>query len=85
QSRAGKNRGPDKNSRNENKDIDIQALEQDLAGILGLKVTIRFKGRGGDLTIYYESLEQLDDVLQRLNRPIIAMKSGTGGSVFLEE
>ncbi len=31
-----------------------------------MKVSIGFRGRGGTLTIHYESLEQLDDVLHRL-------------------
>jgi len=33
---------------------------------LGVKVTIRALGKGGELTIAYASLEQLDDILSRL-------------------
>ena len=49
------------------KDADTLALERDLANVLGLKVGIKFKGEGGALTIHYNSLDQLDDVLKRLN------------------
>jgi ParB family chromosome partitioning protein len=51
----------------EGKDVDTLALERDLANLLGLKVTIRFHGEGGELTIHYGSLDQLDDVLHRLS------------------
>jgi ParB family chromosome partitioning protein len=49
------------------KDVDTLALERDLTNLLGLKVTIRFHGAGGELTIHYGSLDQLDDVLHRLS------------------
>lgn len=49
------------------KDADTAALERDLTMLLGLKVSISFAGRGGALTIQYDTLEQLDDVIQRLN------------------
>ncbi|GIK97960.1 MAG: chromosome partitioning protein ParB [Alphaproteobacteria bacterium] len=51
------------------KDADTMALERDLSALLGLKVTISFQGEGGSLTIHYRTLEQLDDVLQRLTQP----------------
>jgi ParB family chromosome partitioning protein len=50
------------------KDADTAALERDLENMLGLKVTVSFAGRGGSLTIHYRTLEQLDDVLRRLNQ-----------------
>lgn len=50
------------------KDTDTLALERDLTALLGLKVSIRFQGSGGSLTIHYRTLEQLDDVLHRLNQ-----------------
>lgn len=50
------------------KDPDTVALERDLSALLGLKVTISFQGQGGSLTIHYQTLEQLDDVLQRLSQ-----------------
>jgi ParB family chromosome partitioning protein len=55
------------------KDADTRALEHDLSRVLGLKVEIDHgkgeEGRaGGRVTIRYRSLEQLDDVIRRLNR-----------------
>ncbi|MCC7271106.1 MAG: ParB/RepB/Spo0J family partition protein [Alphaproteobacteria bacterium] len=47
-------------------DADTRALERDLEGKLGLKVTIEHGGRGGRLILHYGSLDQLDDVLRRL-------------------
>jgi ParB family chromosome partitioning protein len=50
------------------KDPDTVALERDLTALLGLRVTIEFRGQGGSLTVHYQTLEQLDDVLHRLNQ-----------------
>lgn len=50
------------------KDPDTIALERDLTALLGLRVTIEFNGQGGSLTVHYKTLEQLDDVLHRLNQ-----------------
>jgi len=49
------------------KDTDTLALERELSALLGLKVTLKPSGKAGDLSIRYESLEQLDDVVQRLS------------------
>ena len=39
--------------------------------MLGLKVEIVDKGdKGGEIRIAYKTLEQLDDVIRRLNRPV---------------
>ncbi len=51
------------------KDPDTLALERDLSTMLGLKVAISVHGTGGTLAIHYKTVEQLDDVLQRLSRP----------------
>lgn len=59
-------RQKDAPARPERKDVDTLALERDLANLLGLKVAIKFKGGGGTLTVKYNSLEQLDDILRRL-------------------
>jgi len=48
------------------KDADTLALEKSLSDLLGLKVAIDHKERGGKLEIKYRTLEQLDDVCQRL-------------------
>ena len=49
------------------KNADTRALEHDLGNLLGLRVDIRGKGAKGSITFHYESLEQLDDLLHRLN------------------
>ena len=53
------------------KDPDTIALERDLSNMLGLRVVIKFRGdgaKGGSVTINYATLDQLDDILQRLNQ-----------------
>jgi ParB family chromosome partitioning protein len=50
------------------KDPDTRQLEDDLSSLLGLKVNIEFHGQGGTLTVHYKTLDQLDDVLNRLNQ-----------------
>lgn len=49
------------------KSVDIMALENELAQLLGLSVHINAKGKGGELVIHYENLEQMDDILHRLS------------------
>ena len=49
------------------KDADTRALERDLTGKLGLKTEIKFDGKGGALTIHYQTLEQLDELVAKLN------------------
>lgn len=49
------------------KDADTRALEADLGRALGLSVEINHKGEaGGSVSIRYVTLEQLDDLCQRL-------------------
>lgn len=48
------------------KDVDTEALESDLARVLGLKVDIRQGAKGGELRIRYGDLEQLDELCRRL-------------------
>ncbi|MFN0043862.1 MAG: ParB/RepB/Spo0J family partition protein [Alphaproteobacteria bacterium] len=48
------------------KNTDVAALENQLSGVLGLKVGLKTKGTAGELTIRYQSLEQLDDLVLRL-------------------
>jgi ParB family chromosome partitioning protein len=50
------------------KDADTRAVEQTLSAMLGLTVQIERRGRGGKVTIRFQSLEQLDDVLRRLSQ-----------------
>ena len=50
-------------------DPDIAALESNLSNLLGLKVQIVDKAaKGGELRIHYRTLEQLDDIIHRLNK-----------------
>lgn len=49
------------------KDPDTLALEEELAGLLGLRVAIDSGAdQSGTMTIHFQTLEQLDDVLHRL-------------------
>jgi ParB family chromosome partitioning protein len=48
------------------RDVDTLALERELAVLLGLRVTLEPKKRGGALTLHYASLDQLDRVLSLL-------------------
>ena len=51
------------------KDADTRSLEKQLADQLGLQVEIRDRGdKGGQVTIHYRTLEQLDEVCRRLSR-----------------
>jgi ParB family chromosome partitioning protein len=51
------------------KDPNTAALEKRVSDALGLQVSVDHKGDWGTLQIYYRSLEQLEDVLRRLERP----------------
>jgi ParB family chromosome partitioning protein len=48
------------------KDADTAALEKRLSDALGLSVTIDHRGQGGVLSIRYRGLDQLDEVIRRL-------------------
>jgi ParB family transcriptional regulator, chromosome partitioning protein len=48
------------------RDADSAALERDLGRHLGLRVSLDQKRRGGALTLYYQSLDQLDRILRLL-------------------
>jgi ParB family chromosome partitioning protein len=54
------------------KDVDTVALEKEMSDMLGFKVTIDVKsdgqgGRWGNLRVDFKSLDQLDEILQRLS------------------
>jgi ParB family chromosome partitioning protein len=51
----------------EDKDADTRALERDLEQRLGFKVEIEFDGSGGEVIVHYRSLEQLDEIIGKLN------------------
>ena len=50
------------------KTADLMALERDLSERLGLVVSIESRGTGGSLTVAYKTLDQLDDVIEKLSR-----------------
>lgn len=47
-------------------DADLAALERDLTESLGLKVSLKSNGQGGEVIVQYRTLEQLDDLLTKL-------------------
>jgi ParB family chromosome partitioning protein len=64
---AGKK--PKKSTAKAMKDANIAALERQLSDVLGLVVEINDRGRaGGTLGIRYRTLDQLDEVVRRLQR-----------------
>jgi ParB family transcriptional regulator, chromosome partitioning protein len=51
------------------KDADTRAIETQLGQVLGLKVALSHtEAKGGSVTITYKTLDQLDDLIRRLNR-----------------
>jgi ParB family chromosome partitioning protein len=51
------------------KDADTAALEKRLGDALGLKVAIDHHGERGAVHIAYRNLDQLQDIVKRLERP----------------
>jgi ParB family transcriptional regulator, chromosome partitioning protein len=66
--RGGKSRGARAVRRGAGKNANLIALEKRISDALGLAVSINEAKRGGVLTIRYRSLDQLDDVLRRLEK-----------------
>lgn len=50
------------------KDADTLAIEREMTNLLGLRVTISFRRRGGELVIHYKTLDQLNEVLHRVSQ-----------------
>ncbi|HUI98391.1 MAG TPA: ParB/RepB/Spo0J family partition protein [Xanthobacteraceae bacterium] len=50
------------------KDVDTLAVEKRLSDALGLTVMIETRGEGGTVQIKYRDLDQLDDVIRRLEQ-----------------
>lgn len=59
---------PAKKSAQKVSNADTLALQQDLADALGLEVNLRDRGGKGELSVKYETLEQLDEICRRLMR-----------------
>jgi ParB family transcriptional regulator, chromosome partitioning protein len=55
-------------SREQDKNANLLALEKRISDALGLVVSIDDRAKGGTLSIRYRNLDQLDDVLRRLER-----------------
>ena len=66
--RGGKTRGVRALRRDGRKNASLVALEKRISDELGLVVSIDEGKRGGVLTIRYRSLDQLDNVLRRLEK-----------------
>ena len=47
-------------------DPDLAALERQLGDMLGVRVQVTHKGQGGQVSLHYSSLDQLDMICQRL-------------------
>ncbi len=60
-------RKPQKARSGKVKDADTVALEKRVSDALGLSVSIDHRDRGGTVHIRYGDLEQLDEVLRRLD------------------
>lgn len=63
---AGKKKGKQDNQSAADRNADILALEATMSESLGMKVQIEDKDSQGKITLHYESLEQLDTILQLL-------------------
>jgi len=63
-----KTKGATKTTGAPKKDADTLALERDLTRDLGLHVEISPKKKGGQLTILYRDLDQLDVLVRKLSR-----------------
>jgi ParB family chromosome partitioning protein len=50
------------------KDADTLALEKRVSDALGLQVSVDHRGGWGTLHVHYRDLEQLDDIIRRLER-----------------
>ena len=51
------------------KDANTKALESSVSNMLGLKVQVIHKGdKGGEVRIFYKSLEQLDDLIRHFKK-----------------
>ncbi len=65
---AEKKAGAPKGAHKKAKDADTRALETSISNALGMNVKIEHKGeRGGSVRIRYKNLEQLDEIIRRLN------------------
>jgi ParB family transcriptional regulator, chromosome partitioning protein len=64
--KAAAPKGPPKKAAT-TKDADTKALESSVSNSLGMNVEIENKGERGVVKIHYKNLEQLDEIVRRLN------------------
>jgi len=66
---AGDGAPPRRHKPARSKDSDTRALERDLSDAIGFEVEISHdSATGGTVSVHYKSLEQLDDICQRLSQ-----------------
>ena len=70
-------RKSERNAASTAKDADTRALESRLEAALGLRADITFDGKGGNLTLTYSDLEQLDELIARLTMNNAGSKTKT--------
>jgi len=63
-----KDRAPGSGKKRAVKNVDTIALERRVSNTLGLTVTVDHRTKGGVLHIHYRSLDQLEEVLRRLEK-----------------
>jgi ParB family chromosome partitioning protein len=63
---APSNRKPKSTAGLEQGSADLRAVEADLSEQLGLQVSITFNGRGGTISLRYQTLDQLDHIIAKL-------------------
>ena len=61
-------RKPQKARAGKEKDADTVALEKRVSDALGLAVSVSHRNPGGNVQINYRNLEQLDEVMRRLEK-----------------
>lgn len=66
--KAGKSVAGKTDAAGARKDADTRALEKHLSDSLGLTAEILARGERGQLVVHFTSLEQLDDLIERLTR-----------------
>ena len=72
--KAAQNALEDKAVKTSKKDADILAFEQNLQEVLGTKVELRTSGKSGQkgtLLIHYNSLEELDNIAEKLKSKLL--------------
>ena len=65
------------------KDTDTIALERDLSALLGLRAEVNYDGENGTLVLHYSTLEQLDDLLNRLTYGTHGSSAANGDGEFV--